>query len=490
MCHTPESRAGQGERVVNDLRALNPAMDPVGLLTHQEVIDLAAYLNSGALALMKSETDSYAQAETGGRAEKGSYPYKRFDPSEKCAACHVEIYNQYQHSAMAKAQILPWDQAEYFKLALPHTRLEPAVAEVEAGCINCHAPLAFLSGDIPPPVAGEANPKADGVSCDLCHTIVGFEGEAPANGNFIVRPGDVKYGPRKNVDSLYHESEYSELQHRAAELCGTCHDETSPYGAWVKETYREWKNGPYGRADIRCMNCHEPPSPGKSAIMGEEREDVSQHLFLGAYSQVWMNGAAVVTLYPRDSEIAPDQTLEIQVVLVNHRAGHMIPTGSTEERQLWLHVEANDATGKTYHIQASLAPGDTRDKSYSVSTNKLAYKDLGYMMGIKDFKGIQRDALPEGDRLFRKVFLNPAGEETIAQWNTANTGVFDNRLPPLEARVENYEWKVPPDVAKGSLTITADLNYRRLPQSVADLVGIGEVPVLDVAEDEVTIEIR
>jgi hypothetical protein len=422
------------------------------------------------------------------RAEKGSYPYESFDSSKKCATCHREIYKQYQGSAMAKSQILPWDQAEYFKLALPHTRLESKVAVVEAGCINCHAPLAFLAGDIPPPT-DKANPKADGVSCEVCHTMVGFEGEVPVNGNFVAKPGKVKYGPRKDIKSPYHQSKYSEF-HKKAELCGTCHDETSPFSAWVKETYREWKKSPYGEANIPCMNCHEPPSPGKSAIMGKKRDDVVQHLFLGSYSQAWMNGAAVVAIYPNKSEMTPGKTLKIQVAITNHRAGHMIPTGSTEERQLWLHLEARDAKGKVYHIKAPLAPGDTQEKSYSVSINKLTYKDLGYMMGIKDFKGIPRDALPEGDRLFRKVFLNPQGEETIAQWNAANTEVFDNRLRPLEACLENYEWKVPADVAKGKLTITADLNYRRLPQSVADLVDIGEVPTLDVAQDRVTIEVR
>lgn len=439
------------------------------------------------LGLM-SQKSSNAQ-EVKGRAEKGSYPYENFDSSEKCATCHIEIYNQYQSSAMAKSQALPWDQAEYFKLALPHTRLEPKVAPVEAGCINCHAPLAFLAGDIPPPPVGKADPKADGVSCEVCHTITGFKGEVPVNGNFVVEPGKVKYGPRKDIKSPYHQSQYSEF-HKRAELCGTCHDETSPYGAWVKETYREWKKSPYGEANMPCMNCHEPPSPGKSAIIGKERANVAQHLFLGSYSQTWMNGAAVVAIYPGKSEVVPGETLKIQVAITNHRAGHMIPTGSTEERQLWLHLEAKDAKGKVYHIKAPLAPGDKPDKSYSVSTNKLAYKDLGYMMGIKDFKGIPRDALPEGDRLFRKVFLNPPGEETIAQWYAANTEVFDNRLKPLEARLENYEWEVPTDAPRGELTITADLNYRRLPQSVADLVGIGEVPILDVAQDQVAIEIR
>jgi len=432
----------------------------------------------------------YGNAQEGnGRAEKGSHSYKSFDSSEECATCHSEIYNQYYRSAMAKSQILPWDQAEYFKLALPHTRMEPKVAVVEAGCINCHAPLAFLAGDIPPPPVGKANPKADGVPCDLCHTITGFEGKAPLNGNFIVNPGKTKYGPRKDIKSIYHKSKYSDFI-KKAELCGTCHDETSPYGAWVKETYREWRNSLYSKANIGCVDCHEPPSPGKSTMMGEERKDVAQHLFLGSYSQTWMNGAATVILFPNTLEIAPGKTIMIQAVITNHRAGHMIPTGSTEERQLWLHLEAKDSKGKLYHIKAAFVPGDSPEKSYSVTTNKLAYKDLGHMMGINDFKGIQRDALPEGDRLFRKVFLNPQGEETVAQWYAADTEVFDNRLSPFGARVENYEWKVPTDVAKGVLTITADLNYRRLPQSVADLAGIGEVPILDIAEDKVTVHIK
>lgn len=425
----------------------------------------------------------------GSRAEKGSHPYKSFESSETCATCHGEIYSQYQQSAMAKSQILPWDQAEYFKLVLPHTRLEKKVAPVEAGCINCHAPLAFLAGDIPPPPAGKANPKADGVTCDLCHSITGFDGEAPVNGNFVVNPGNVKYGGRRDVKSTSHQSQYAEI-FKSAELCGTCHDETSPYGAWVKETYREWKNSPYAKADIVCTNCHVPPAQGKAAIGGVERKDVRQHLFLGSYSEALMNGAAVVAVYPGKGEIVSGDTLKIQVVVTNHSAGHMIPTGSTEERQLWLRLEARDSKGAVYHIKAPYAPGDNPEQSYSVSTNKLAYKDLGYMMGIKDFKGIARDALPEGDRLFRKVFLNPNGEETVAQWYTANTEVFDNRLSPLKAHVENYEWKVPAGIAKGALTIRADLNYRRLPQSVADLVEIGEVPILDVGEDTVTVVVK
>jgi len=45
-CHAPEYLAGHGNRVVNDLRAIDPAMFPVGILTDQEVDSLDAYLDS------------------------------------------------------------------------------------------------------------------------------------------------------------------------------------------------------------------------------------------------------------------------------------------------------------------------------------------------------------------------------------------------------------------------------------------------------------
>lgn len=423
------------------------------------------------------------------RAQPGSHGYDEFQSSDRCAVCHKDIYNQYRNSAMAKAMAAPWDQAEYFQLALPHTLIEDRVTPVEAGCINCHAPQAFLAGDIPPPRAGEANPKADGVSCHMCHSIVGFEGEAPFNGNFVVRPGNVMFGSRKDSEPMGHETEYSSF-FKSAGLCGICHDETSPYGAWVKETYREWRKSPYSEAGVSCIDCHLPSASGKSSIMSKDRPDVARHLFQGAHSPGMLNGAATLHMHVLESQIRAGRKIDLSVIIANSRAGHYIPTGSTEERQLWLRVEAVDADGKTYHIPAPLAEGDTPEKSYSVTTNRPAYMDLGMMMGLSGFKGIARDALPEGDRLFRKVFLNPDGEETIAQWYTVDTDVFDNRLKPFHAVEERYLWTIPENFARGTATITATLNYRRLPQSVADLVEIGEVPILHVAADKVIIEVK
>ena len=60
---------------------------------------------------------------------------------------------------MSQAYTHHWDEIEYFKLAVPHAEKDPKVAGVKAGCNGCHAPMAFLAGDVPPPKPGSEQPR-------------------------------------------------------------------------------------------------------------------------------------------------------------------------------------------------------------------------------------------------------------------------------------------------------------------------------------------
>lgn len=118
-----------------------------------------------------------------GDAALGSQPYEKFEKPQVCGTCHVDIARQYEQAMMSQAFTHSWDEIEYFELALPHAEKEPKVAGVKAGCNGCHAPFAFLAGDIPPQ-RPSANTRAnEGVSCDLCHTMVSFSGDTPHNFN-------------------------------------------------------------------------------------------------------------------------------------------------------------------------------------------------------------------------------------------------------------------------------------------------------------------
>ena len=400
----------------------------------------------------------------------GTIPYAKFESPAACATCHVDIARQHEQAMMSQAFTHPWDEIEYFELALPHAAKEPKVAGVKAGCNGCHAPLAFLANDIPPKPPAERSRANEAVSCDLCHAITGFAGDVPHNFNWIASPGKVKQGNRAGRVSPHHETRENAFL-RSAEFCGTCHNEKDPWGLFVKSTHLEWKEGPHGKAGIVCQDCHMPPAAGRSARMGEPLPDVRQHLFHGAHDPGKLAGVAEVRIHPEVKEAEPGETVKLVATVVNAKAGHKIPSGSAEERVLWLDVEAADARGKTYHLAVDKKgfPGE----EYTIASDAaMAYQDIGDIKGIDGFPGLKRDGnVPDGDRIFRLPYLDPKGRMTIAQWNTASFGP-DYRLAPLLAVNETFTWKLPQDLPTGKVTVTARIYYSRLVSSVAEYMKV------------------
>jgi hypothetical protein len=411
----------------------------------------------------------YAQNIKGGDDAKGIFKYEDFQKPQECgSSCHVDFYAQWKQMMMSKCYTHEWDEIEYFKLAVPHAEKEPKVADVKEGCNGCHAPASFMSGDVPPPKP-EFNSRAnESVSCDVCHTVTGYVGDTPYNFNFISNPGKIKYGSREGLVSPEHETAKNPLLSKA-EFCGTCHNEKSPFGAWVKATHLEWKDGPYSKEGVQCQNCHMPKSPGISSTMGEYRQDIAQHLFHGAHDPGKVRGTVELRIHSDADEIVPGEPAKFTVVLFNQKTGHKFPTGSAEERMLWLHVEATDANGKVYHLKVDRKGFEGED--YTIASNILAYQDMSVPLGIPDFKGIQRDGVPEGDRIFRMPYIDPLGRMTIQQWNTASFGP-DYRLGPRETKTETFTWTPPDEIADGKLTVKAYLYYQKLPSPVAEYLGV------------------
>ena len=404
-----------------------------------------------------------------GDAALGSQKYENYERPEDCADCHVNFYEQWTQQMMAKAYTHHWDEIEYFNLAVPHAEKDEKVAGVKAGCNGCHAPIAFLAGDIPPPRPGENSRANESVSCDLCHTITGFEGDTPFNFNFISSPGDVKYGPNANPDAADHDVAKSEFL-KSAEFCGTCHNEKSPYGAWVKATHLEWKEGPYAEQDIPCQTCHMPTARGSKVEDGEEGW-VAQHLFHGAHDKGKLAGAVEIRMNPKTRQLKTGGSVVVNVQLYNAKAGHKIPTGSVEDRIVWLHVTATDSKGKTFHLPVDKKGFDGEE--YTIAADVLAYQDMAVPLEKPDFKGVQRDGVPFGDRIFRMPYFDSQGRMTIMQWNTASFGT-DYRIGPRETKIETFTWSVPADAAPGKVEFKAVLNYQKLVQPVAEFLGVPE----------------
>lgn len=216
-----------------------------------------------------------------------------------------------------------------------------------------------------------------------------------------------------------------------------------------------------------------PPAPGASANVGPERPDVRQHLFHGAHDLGKLTGAVEVRVHPEVREAEIGEKVKLTAVVVNAKAGHKIPTGSVEDRIVWLHVEAVDAAGKKYHLPVD-PKGFEGEEMTIASADAMAYQDMGDIRGIAGFAGLPRDGdVPAGDRIFRMPYLDPQGRMTIAQWNTAAFGP-DYRLAPLEAVTETFTWRLPDDLPEGPVMVTAEVWYSRLVSSVGHWLKVPE----------------
>lgn len=413
----------------------------------------------------------------------GSFKYSDFQKPEFCGTCHNDFYQQWKQTMMSQAYTHKWDEVEYFELAVPHAEKDEKVAGVKAGCNGCHAPLAFLAGEIPPPRPSENSRANESVSCDVCHSIVGFEGDTPYNFNYIMNPGKTKYTSRKgNVNSPAHEIQTTEL-HKSGDFCGICHNEKSPYDVWVKSTHLEWKEGPYYKEGVQCQDCHMPKTDFRTASMGDEIKDARLHLFHGAHDSSKVKGVIELRVYPDVKEVEPGEPIKLTVALFNQKTGHKFPTGSVEDRIVWLHVEAVDSKGNVYHL-----PVDKKGfqgEEYTIAADVLAYQDMGIAKNIPDFKGVQRDGIPIGDRIFRMPYFDPQGRMTMQQWNTASLGV-DYRLGPRETKIETFTFNLPADIPPGTLKINATLNYQLLVKPVADYLGVPEEAKITKVNEQTT----
>ena len=78
---------------------------------------------------------------------------------------------------------------------------------------------------------------------------------------------------------------------------------------------------------------------------------MAHHNFPGGHVPAKFRGAIEMKVYADAEELAPGEKTVISVHLYNAKAGHKIPTGSVEDRQLWLEVYADRRQGQ--HVHAS-----------------------------------------------------------------------------------------------------------------------------------------
>ena len=278
----------------------------------------------------------------------GPVTYKGYQPSSTCQTCHGALVDQHSESQHAKAFSDALFQAQYFKDVLPRAEKDPAYVREAKTCIACHSPIDAIARNDIITSKDQVNPALSGVTCDFCHSIKGFEGTTPGNGNFITEPNPArKLGPFKGADNWHHV--YSELQTKS-EFCGICHNATNHLGLEVKSTFTEWKNSDYAAKGIQCQDCHmnlkgflQEGKPvyesGRAAspestfgIGGPYRSALYTHRFPGAHSMTQIAGAQTVSLAIETEKpvVSSGDEMIIRVLVDNSKTGHKMPSGSKE----------------------------------------------------------------------------------------------------------------------------------------------------------------
>ncbi len=450
-----------------------------GTISEKDALAIARYLAGGEEAppIIIPKKPAKVEKEPVKVDEHGIFDFKRvrveqFIDPDVCKLCHSEIFKQWNGSMHSKAFVDPlWRAATkyFFKEAVGTDE----VLEMKA-CVKCHTPLGFRSYLISSP--GDdydklADLPAQGIFCNWCHNI--NEVKHLGDAGYDVAPGggeddpSIMLGPFKDSDSDYHPTQYSEL-HTKSEFCALCHNVShSANNLPIEQTYTEWKNSPYNTGDpettVNCQDCHmrqrpgvpatgkteRPDNPGKAAVSGPDREHIWTHYFVGGNSVVpkllgsemhadmaveRLQNAADIELIT-NAQYKTNELSHIRVKVINSGAGHYLPTGLTEVRQMWLDVRITDAAGNV------LLESGKIDSKGNVDPNAVMYNTL-----LGNSKG--------------EPVLNVAKADRI---------LSDKRIPPKGFSIETYTFYIPDD-AVAPVNVTATLKYRSAPQSLVDLL--------------------
>ncbi len=229
----------------------------------------------------------------------------------------------------------------------------------------------------------ESEAEMDGLQCDFCHRAKDnfkrasrHDGSEMANGSggYFVSTFDPF-----DDDEVEPKFDFQE----EGVFCGTCHDVTNPLlftktlvnGELpdppmmhpIERTFTEWYWSDF-RGEEKCQDCHEPMKfqgaqtwliyPGLHMLWGDVDQKWREAPFfydVPPRQVAWQKAmnrnrsfmakeAASVRIVNTPFAALPGGEVTVNVKITN-KAGHKLPTGYAEGRQMWIHIKAVDASG-------------------------------------------------------------------------------------------------------------------------------------------------
>ncbi len=292
------------------------------------------------------------------------------DPAQ-CKSCHPTHYREWASSMHAYAS------ADPVFLAMNRRGQRETEGALGDFCVRCHAPMAVFDGLTSDGLNIEQLPKEyQGVTCYFCHNTIAvgqhFNNDLTLANDQIMRGGlsdPREAGAHLSAYSAFHDRN----SERSAELCGSCHDVVTPNGVELERTFQEYKASLFatkGPGFDTCSGCHMPGRPGQVATGGPERV-VHEHLWPGVdialtpFPDAEAQRIAVECALSLDARIFsftadPIGGITIQV---ESSAGHGQPSGTAQDRRLWLEVVAYDDADQVVFQSGRIEDGELEDKA-------------------------------------------------------------------------------------------------------------------------------
>lgn len=401
------------------------------LLRTRWAIPVAATVLAWALA---SSAAAAPTAVSAGSAVVGS-----FESAGGCG-CHSTLSQQWAQSMHAQALSDP-----IFRAKLDEANAA-SDGKLGAFCLKCHGPNATMVGDVSSADMSQAS--SEGITCMFCHQVVGLAEGEPGNTSQLLELDGTRRAQLEDPQAR-HPAAYSEVHTRSA-ICGGCHNVNHPInGMHLESTFREWAESPYAEEGVACQDCHmsrEPgirgPSTDTAANGGPQRDNIYYMTFTGANAILGPRDAAITRLKNSatvEIEIAevvtPGSEASVTVTTSNTGAGHYLPTGLTEVREMWLEVTATDASGTVVTL---------------------------------------------GEHRFGTILEDAKGNAPAELWDAVAIK-SDDRIPPRESVVDTFTFRMP-EGADAS-TLKAALYYRSVPEELAKKAGVDN-PTTEMASAE------
>lgn len=409
------------------------------------------------------------------------------DP-ETCKTCHPAHYREWSASMHAYAAKDP------VFIAMNKRGQRETKGALGDFCVKCHAPMAVFDGLTKDGLNLDQLPDRDrGVSCYFCHNVTSIEGDH--NGKLSIANDSIMRGPLNDPHpSPAHGSAFSPFMEEpnpaSSAMCGSCHDVVTPSGVRLERTYQEYLAGIFSKSAAgepeafdTCVGCHMPPQEGYVAegIQGVPLRSTHEHLWPGIdvaltafpHREAMRSavedcklGATSVSFFTL--EVTPPNLFTFQL---ETGAGHNQPSGSAQDRRMWLEFLAYDKNGKLIEQVSSgnISAGEIEEKPKGDPKHDphlLMFRDHIY------------DAQGEGVHMFweaAKSKLHPTGYETHGL-----PGLSTTYVEGKNAVVKQYRASGPDGMPA---RITARLKLRPIGLDVLqDLVDSGDLDPKVMAE--------